>query len=282
MKSVGIFVNPNYKNSTEINNLIQFLHTKKLIKFYGLQNQLSILPTFIHEYSESIDLECILVFGGDGTILRSVDFSLKADAPLLGINLGRLGFLTDINLSEMEKSIDDFLNNKFSIQKRMLLQVIHKRKNRILFQGLALNDIVIYKGIDPKLIRVKYHCNKRFILDTYCDGVIVASPTGSTAYSLSAGGPILSPVMDAIVVTPLNPHVLSVRSLVFSSNDIISLVVEHSNCESILQLDGINANDVKIGDTLSITAAKQKVSFIKLSNKYFYQVLRKKLHMGRK
>ncbi|HCX72863.1 MAG TPA: NAD(+) kinase, partial [Candidatus Cloacimonas sp.] len=253
------------------------------INFFRFCQQQNFYPDFINYISkiDSEKLECILVFGGDGTILSAVEYSLQYNAPLLGINIGKLGFLSESNFKELEKSIENLKRNRYKIQKRMLLKVQLKRNKQILYVGRALNDAVINKGVISKLIDIKISSNRRFVLETRCDGILAATPTGSTAYSLSAGGPIVSPVMEAIVVAPLNPHVLSVRPMVFAASDKIKFKLVKGYQNSILQLDGKNSYELQDNDEIIITAAAEKVEFVKLSNKTFYQILRKKLHMGR-
>jgi len=284
MKNLGIFFNPHYANKKPIFDSLKNLYEKKKFGFFKLSVQSEFLPDFMEsiESTKNIKLDCILVFGGDGTILRALNFALKSGSPILGINLGKLGFLSEIRVSELEKSIEDLKRNKFKVQARMLLKANIKREGKIIFSALALNDAVVYKGQVPKLIDIRVFSNRRFVVETRCDGIIAATPTGSTAYSLSAGGPILSPVMDAIVVSPLNPHILSVRPMVFSSKDVLTFKVKEIPYETILQLDGQNSHILQTDDEIIITAASKKVDFIKLSNKTFYQILRKKLHMGKR
>ena len=283
MKNIGIFFNPLYQNKQPIFELLEKIHENYDLEFYKLMSQRDILPSFV-KCVKNIplkSLDCIFVFGGDGTILRAVNFALESEAPILGINIGKLGFLSESTLENLEKSITNLKKNKFKIQNRLLINVSLKREGKSIFSSLALNDSVIYKGTDPKLIEIDFFVNRRFVVSTRCDGIIASTPTGSTAYSLSAGGPILSPVMDALVVSPLNPHVLTVRPMVFSAKDILVFKINKINAESILQLDGRNSYFLKNNDEIVVTAAHRKVSFIKLSNMTFYQILRRKFHMGK-
>ncbi len=283
MKNFAITINPYSNNLPGIISLLEELHKEKGLNIYCFEDQKILFPETIQSF-ETVDatkLDCILVFGGDGTILRSKNYSLKYDAPILGVNLGRLGFLSDISLPELKKVVDLLLLNKFKIQSRMLLKCIVKRHNRTVYTDQALNDVVVYKGVTPKLIDIKIFSNKRYIIDTRCDGIVVSTPTGSTAYSLSAGGPILSPIMDAIILTPLNPHILSVRPMIFPASDNVSLRINSSHAETILQLDGENKFQLFEKDEILVTSANEKVNFIKLTNKTFYQILRKKMHLGK-
>ena len=284
MNKFGIFINPLHENTQPVFSLLKKLHKNYNLHLYKLTSQKNFLPDFVEciDVQSHQKLDCILVFGGDGTILRAVDFSLQTKAPLLGINIGKLGFLSESTLSNLEKSIENLEKNKFKVQERLLIKVILKRSSKVIFSSLALNDAVIYKGKDPKLMDVSFFANRRLVVETRCDGIIASTPTGSTAYSLSAGGPILSPLMEAFVVAPLNPHVLTVRPMVFSAKDNLLFKIIKTNEESVLQLDGKNSFSLESGDEISVSAANKKVNFIKLSNKTFYQILRKKLHMGRK
>ncbi len=281
MQNFGIFFNPNYKTTKPIFDLLEKLYKSKDLHFFKFQQQRELFPDFI-KCVENNKLDCILSFGGDGTFLKASKISLEYNIPLMGINLGKLGFLSESSLSELEKSIDDLIKNKFKVQKRILLKTIIKRKNKTIFTSSALNDAVIYKGTEPRLIDIRFYSNKRLVVEAKCDGIIISTPTGSTAYSLSAGGPILSPLMDAFVVTPLNPHVLSVRPMVFAADDKLSFILQTNGSECILQLDGKNSHELIDNDEIIVTASNKKVSFIKLTNKTFYQILRKKLHMGRR
>ena len=282
MKNFAVYFNPDYINNKQVFDLLQKLNKTKDLKFYKFVEQNGFLPNFIEQMTKKTHLDYILSFGGDGTFLRAVHFSLRLQIPLLGVNLGKLGFLADSSLEELEKSTDDLINNKFKIQERLLLNVTVKRNNKIILNDIALNDAVIYKGQTPRLFNIKFTSNQRLVVDTRCDGIIVATPTGSTAYSLSAGGPFLSPVMEAIIVAPLNPHILSVRPMVFPARDKLEFIVQESHEQGVLQLDGKNMIALDRGDEIIVTKANKKVKVIKLTNKTFYQILRKKFHMGRK
>lgn len=282
MKHFGVFLNPFYKNPKIIFEILEKLNRTKKVMFFCLKEQKKYMPNFIQTATKSTQLDGILSFGGDGTFLHAKDFSLQYNSPLLGINLGKLGFLSDISLLELEKSIDHLKENKYKIQKRMLLKVVVKRDGTNVFSDLALNDAVIYKGETPRLTAIKIFSNKRFVLETHCDGIVISTPTGSTAYSLSAGGPLLSPVMDAIIMSPLNPHILSVRPMVFAAADKLEFEILESHCDGVLQMDGRNAIKLKENDIIQISTGERKVEIIKLTNKTFYQILRKKMHMGKK
>ena len=260
---------------------IKQIMDKEELKFFILPEQ-RIYKKYFPVITNNIVVDCILVFGGDGTILHAVKNALNYQVPILGINLGHLGFLSEISLDELEKSLNELKNNKYKILSRMMLKITLRQKNRPVITAVALNDAVISKGEKPKLINLKVYCDRRYVFSTRCDGIIAASPTGSTAYSLSAGGPIISPVMDAIVVVPITPHVLTVRPIVFPAISTISFVIEEEAEMSWLQLDGQNAVRLNPGDVVAVTSAARKVDFIKFSNRTFYKTLRTKMHLGKK
>ena len=198
-----------------------------------------------------------------------------------GVNLGYLGFLSEATLADLEKSIRDLIHKKYRLLSRMLIKCELRRNGKIEFSGLALNDAVIHKADTPRLIRVRIFSGGRFVFDTRCDGVVASTPTGSTAYSLAAGGPILAPDLRAIVLNPLNPHLLTIRSMVFSRRDSILMRVHGLEAPAALQLDGVTCSRLQENDEVLIRAAKEQVQFIKLSNRTFYQILRRKMNLGK-
>jgi len=283
MKNFVIYINQAYKDKTAIYDLLEELKSEDHLNFYGIPSQQEILPPDIHilESDKTPKIDCVLVFGGDGTILRAKNIALRTKAPILGINIGYLGFLSETTLGELKSSLRDLLNKKYRLQERMLIQCQLRRNGAIIYKDLALNDAVACKAEMPKLIGVRIFNNRRFVFDTRCDGVIVSTPTGSTAYSLAAGGPILSPEMKAMVLSPLNPHLLTVRPMVFPSTDHILLRIHNLEAPVTLQIDGVNCSPIEENDEVAITAAKQTVQFVKLSNRTFYQILRRKMHLGK-
>lgn len=277
----GVFVNPQSSCHQEVFDLLaHWPQTDTLYAWHEQQEVFPELPLLTPETASQAGLAAIFVFGGDGTILSSVKFALAADAPILGINVGRLGFLTECGLRDTPKARDQIVQNNYSLQERMLLDIGLRHEGQEVLHELALNDTVVFKGASARLIDLRLTCNRQFVLDTRCDGIVAASPTGSTAYSLSSGGPILSPVMEAIIVAPLNPHVLSVRPMVFAPRDRIGFKLLNELEGTVLQIDGHNVHNLHTGDEITVTASSRRMSFVRLSRRTFYEVLRKKLHMG--
>lgn len=260
---------------------LQEIKENNTLNFYILEEQKE-YEKYFPLLPKKNKIDCLIVFGGDGTILRAVKFALLYRVPIMGVNLGHLGFLSEISLDELEKSIKKLKKGKYKILSRMMLKITIRSKNKKIINDLALNDAVISKGDKPKLINLKVYDDRRYVFSTRCDGIIAASPTGSTAYSLSAGGPIISPVMNAIVVVPITPHVLTVRPIVFPSSSNISFVIDEESDTSLLQLDGQNKAQLYAGDRVIITSAQRKVDFIKFSNRTFFKTLRTKMHLGKR
>ena len=281
MRKFGIYTNGLSQNRDAITYILGSFNRGYDPDLYAPADLVSFLPSFIKPYKKGISLDAILVFGGDGTILGAVDFSLQSSAPILGINMGKLGFLSDFSISEFDKYIGNLINAEYRVFERMLLEALVRKNGKTLYRGYALNDAVINKGLVSRLIEIRFYCNGDFVVETRCDGMIASTPTGSTAYSLSAGGPILAPEMGAFIVAPLCPHVLSVRPMVFPADAELRFKMTKAYSETMLQLDGKNIHPIVDGDNVIIRSAKKRVKFITLTGKNFYQTLRKKLHMGK-
>ncbi len=222
------------------------------------------------------DIEAVIVLGGDGTMLRAVHSLCGHDIPLLGVNLGTLGFLTEIEKSNVKKAIDRLIEDDYKLERRMMIE---GSVNDSTFH--SLNDVVITRAGFSRIIGLNIYVNEQ-LLDTYeADGVIVATPTGSTGYNLSAGGPIVSPKSKVIVVTPISPHSLTAKSIVFDSSDKIRIEIvkkrKTQDTEAIVSFDGMNNMELSAGDEVNVVASCRSVSLIKLYDLNFYSVLRDKI-----
>jgi NAD+ kinase len=281
MKKIGIYINESFRQFLDISKLINEINKADNPEIYCSQKQYPLFPQDIKISQKGEKLDCILVFGGDGTILNAVDYALQSCAPILGVNSGKLGFLTDFSLAELDRFLPKLFQGEYQTLDRLMLVTIVSRLNKLIYKGFALNDAVIYKGLVSRLIDIKLYASGKFVLETRCDGMIASTPTGSTAYSLSAGGPILSPDMDALIAAAICPHVLSVRPMVFPICEKLQFKMSKIYNETMLQIDGRNVLLLADGDLVTVKAAENKVSFLTLTGKSFYQTLRKKLHMGK-
>lgn len=219
----------------------------------------------------------IIVLGGDGTLLNIARQSAYYEVPLFGINLGHLGFLTEVEAEEMFPALEKLIKGEYEIEKRMMLEATVETDNIQKEKSVALNDIGITKGPFSRIIRMGIYINDDFV-DLYsADGVVISSPTGSTAYSLSAGGPIVSPDVEVMIVTPICPHILHSRSIVVSNNDEVKVEVCNNNNEVMLTVDGQQGYKLKAGDIVTVRQAQCYTNLVKLKDRNFFQVLRKKI-----
>jgi NAD+ kinase len=218
----------------------------------------------------------VIVLGGDGTILGTARQASEYETPILGINLGHLGFLAEIEVKDIFKSLEAVFNNEIGIEKRLMLQA-SICKNGSSKDFTALNDVVITRGTLSRIVALKIYIDNSFVTSLRGDGLIIASPTGSTAYSLSAGGPIVSPALSAITLTPICPHSFSNRSIVISSSETVRVDLIGDDSDAYLTIDGQVGNKIEGGESIIIKKAKHTTNLVKLYNSSFYDVLREKL-----
>jgi len=220
--------------------------------------------------------EMILVLGGDGTFLRAGRLALNRDIPILGVNLGRLGFLTEITVDELFPVLEKIKTREFSLEKRPLLQAQAKSGNQTLFEGHVINDAVISKTAIARLLEIETRVNQNFLALFKADGLIISTPTGSTAYSLAAGGPIVFPTMEAIVMTPICPHSLNQRPLVIPDHFVVSVHVQASENVS-LTLDGQSVHLLGENQYVEIARSPYHLEVIKSPFKTYFDILKSKL-----
>ena len=227
------------------------------------------------------DIECVLVLGGDGTLLQAARELLQRHIPLLGINLGTLGFLTSAEKSELPKCLDSVLDDSCSIDERMMLEGVAYHGSEKIQMNIALNDVIIARAGFSRLVELKNYVNGELLSIYNADGIIVSTPTGSTGYSLSAGGPIIFPQTDVIVITPICPHSLQARSLVVSGEDRIMIEIgrrrKTQKEEAMVTFDGRSAQELETGDRIEIYKAQETTQLIRLKGRSFYQVLQNKI-----
>jgi NAD+ kinase len=224
-------------------------------------------------------LHLVVVLGGDGTLLSAVRATAATDAPLLGVNLGSLGFLTDVPLSSLFSMLDQIAQGRAPVEKRSLMQCDLLRGEEILGSYNAFNDVVVNKTALARLNNYDLFIDKAFVSSYRADGMIVATPTGSTAYSLSAGGPVLMPTVNAFVITPVAPHSLTHRPLVVPDSAVVEILLRSDEEVAYLSLDGQPGLDLKDGDRVRCRRSEHKVSLFRTEADFFH-VLRTKLKWG--
>ncbi|MGB2770378.1 MAG: NAD(+)/NADH kinase, partial [Candidatus Zixiibacteriota bacterium] len=222
--------------------------------------------------------DVLISLGGDGTMLASARAVGQRQTPILGINLGGVGFLTEINSNDLCNALNKLKRGDYFIEKRMVLETEVEGIKKL--DQYGLNDVVLDKGEVARLFLLHLYLQDEFICSYSADGLIVSTPTGSTAYCLAAGGPIINPRMNAIIVSPICPHTLASRSIVFSENETLKVVVELSSRQAVLTIDGQVAFKLKSGSSVLIRKAKHSVNLVKFRDRSFYDILRTKLHWG--
>lgn len=279
MKNIGIVSNfskdPEGIRTSAIISKIQQRGMQPLVlpEVYGVINTGKVVETESF-YSLS---DIILVLGGDGTLLRAARQACKYGLPVLGINMGRLGFLTEIEVSDIDLALDSILAGDYYIEQRMMLKAELVRQGGGVCQLIALNDIAIAKASFARIIHLKVFINDDFVGYYPADGILVSSPTGSTAYSLSAGGPIINPAMECLLLTPICPHALNARAIVTDSKDKIRIVVADKSRDVLLTVDGQEGVPVHKGDNIIITKAEVVTRLIRIRKRSFFNLLKDKM-----
>ncbi len=228
-----------------------------------------------------LDADLIIVLGGDGTMISTARLVGDADVLVLGINYGSLGYLTDFRIEEMFPALDSITAGEYEIDRRVMLEVEHWHGPDRLVAGRVLNDIVINKSALARIIKIDATLDGLFVNTFRADGLIVSTPTGSTAYNLSAGGPIVYPSMNAIVLTPICPFTLTNRPIVVPDSAVIELTLDNENEGVVLSLDGQTGYPMQARDRVVIRKSKTTFNLVQPANRNYFDVLRDKLKWGR-
>ena len=227
------------------------------------------------------DVECIIVIGGDGTLLQAARDVVNRQIPLLGINMGTLGYLAEIDRSSIDGALNHLMLDEYTIEKRMMLNGKVYHKEELIAEDVALNDIVIGRDGPLHVTRFHNYVNGEFLNSYTADGIIIATATGSTGYSLSAGGPIVSPETNILIMTPVAPHTLNTRSVIFPAEDEITVEIGEGSqgCEAkaVVSFDGDTNVPMRTADRVAIRRSVRDTQIIKISNISFLEVLRRKM-----
>ena len=225
--------------------------------------------------------QCILVLGGDGTLLQAARDVVYRKIPMLGINLGTLGFLAEVDRQSINAALDKLIADIYEVEERMMLSGTVYRNGEAIGEDIALNDIVISREGSLRVVRFKNFVNDEYLNSYNADGIIISTPTGSTGYSLSVGGPIVSPSGEMTIMTPIAPHTLNTRSIVFPAEDVITVEMgegRHNDCEKgLASFDGDSEIPMITGDRIVIRKAEVKTRILKLNHLSFVEVLRQKM-----
>jgi NAD+ kinase len=238
------------------------------------------LPKPSEPYSPSKKIDLVIVLGGDGTYLEAVRMTEGAPIPFLGVNLGSLGFLTAHRAEDLEEVVALTLNGKMKTEERTLLEVKVVKENKTKNHWIALNDFVLERGSASHLIHLNLEIGGQPVSDIKADGMIVASPTGSTAYNLAAGGPILHPFVDAVVATPICPHSLTSRPFIFPDDQVVSMTLMGEHPKAMITVDGQKMAELGIGDQVCVKKSKLKHVMLRKPDHNYFMLLKEKLKFG--
>lgn len=285
MKSIGIFANldkPEVKDA--VFPLLDWLNQRRIdvccrYELYDMLKSHGHLLFPVSEKELCKKSEMILCLGGDGTMLAAARFFGQYETPLLGINMGRLGFLTSISQNVLYEKLDDVLSDHYNIQKRMVLKAVLLQEDPPK-EFYALNDVVLHRQGASRVLQIDVHIDGDYFNRYYSDGIIMATPTGSTAYSMSAQGPIVPPSMEAIILNPICPHSLSARPTIIPENSQVELCIQPLDMDAILSMDGQVYVEVSKGSSVRIQRADYDVHLLALKDYDYFNLLREKLNLG--
>ncbi len=285
MKKIGIISNNQKEKAIQAAKDIYDYLSKRNCQVYLLQKDIlaerfNLQSCSKQQFSEKADY--IIAVGGDGTFLRASRYAFKREIPIMGVNLGNLGFLAEIEVAHLYEALKKLLADQFSIQERMLLegQVFRKGRQVDPPRGthLALNEFVLTRSLLEKIIKVDIRIKGYSVIDFAADGVIVSTPTGSTAYSLSAGGPVIEPTSQAILLTPICPHTLYSRSFVFHAQNNIQIQIQAKDVNNTLNIDGVKSSTNLVdGDVFKVCQSNLKLKLITFDDNIFFKIFKEKL-----
>ncbi len=279
-KGIGVVPNWQKENIHKVIEEIKLFFNKYAIPVYVVPEKEPLLHLSspvreFQEWPQKVDL--VIVLGGDGTFLRAARELAYTDLPILGINLGQKGFLAEIEVDKLTFSLQKLINNDYVLEERMMLHTQVLREGKHFASSISLNDVIISRGPFSRIIKLDTYINDDFMESFPGDGVIIASPTGSTGYSLSAGGPVVNPALKLLLITPICPHLLYQRSVVVNQDDVATVVVATQNADVFLTLDGQEGFALNYGDCIKVKRADCVTKVIVFPESNFYKLLHDKL-----
>ncbi len=289
IKRVGIVVKPHQPEALKtLCGVIQWLDERGIALVGGpeiererIEHETGCAVEVIETEKLAASVDFMLVLGGDGTMIATARMLGDTEVPVLGVNYGGLGYLAEFRIEELYTGLEAVLSGNYAIEKRVMLAVELLRGNKSVTHSRVLNDVVINKSALARIIEIEAYFNQQFVNSFRADGLIVSTPTGSTAYNLSAGGPVIYPTMNAVVVTPICPFTLSNRPIVVPDESLIELRLITQNEDVALTLDGQVGFPLKPEDKVVIRKSKTSFNLVQPMNRNYFEVLRDKLRWGR-
>lgn len=266
-----------YSNKLKDTNYESALNLSALLRARGMNVffDADCLPYGESAIADYARIDCLFVLGGDGTLLRAAAKACRYSVPMLGINLGHLGFLTEVEFTGIDQALNELTEGRYYTEKRLMLRCAVYDGEKTVLAADALNDAVVMKRDVSRTVHIELYINGALADSLSCDGMLIATPTGSTAYSLSAGGPIVSPCLECMLATPVSPHTLHSRTLVMSADDSV-IIKPEPDAGVILSCDGMNQRYLRHGETVHIGRSEHYACFIRFQEGYFYPLLRSK------
>lgn len=281
MDAIGVIAKPYRDNTREVlRSLLPWLRRRAAV-LMDKDTAATVDDTSCLSRSKVVEsVELVLILGGDGTFLSVARLVGDQGIPILGVNLGSLGFLTEITLEELYPTLERVLAGDYRVEERLMLAASVMRGSQEIARSLALNDAVINKGALARIIDLETRIDRQYVTTFRADGLIVATPTGSTAYSLAAGGPIVYPTMEALILSPICPHTLTNRPLVLAADCVLEITLKTPSENVMVTLDGQVGVPIEHGDTLRVCRARNRTRIVQPHYKDYYRILRTKLKWG--
>jgi len=289
IKRIGVVVKPHQPDALEtLCGLTEWLSARQ-IKLVGgqtidrerIEHKTGCAVDTVADQNLARNADLILVLGGDGTMIATARTIGDVEVPVIGVNYGGLGYLAEFRIEEMFAALELILAGNYAVEPRLMLDVELRRGDEVITHNRVLNDVVVNKSALARIIEIETYLNNQFVNSFRADGLIVSTPTGSTAYNLSAGGPIVYPSMNAIVVTPICPFTLSNRPIVVPDDSVIEVRLMTKNEDVALTLDGQVGFPLQVGDRLAIRKSETTFNLVRPTNRNYFDVLRDKLKWGR-
>jgi len=281
-KSIGILTKPKFPEvKTTLQGVVTWLRARSIEVLLDMTSAALLDESGgIQKSQLAGKADVLLVLGGDGTMLNAARLAAERSIPILGVNMGGLGFLTEVRLDNLYPSLDRVFANDFVLDERLMLKTHVHRHGETVARGTVLNDVVISKGTLARMIELQIAIQSQFVTNLRGDGLIVGTPTGSTAYSLSAGGPIINPAVQSLILTPICPHTLAHRPLIVPGNVEVEVTLTSKDDGAMATLDGQVGIAMTQGDTVVIQASDHRTRLIRFPESHYYEVLREKLKWG--
>lgn len=289
IKRIGVVVKPHQPDALQtLCELTQWLNERQITLVGGpavdrerIEHETGCAVEVVADEELAKSANLVLVLGGDGTMIATARMIGDGEVPVIGVNYGGLGYLAEFRIEELFSALEAILAGNYKLERRLMLEVELRRGEELVTRNRVLNDVVVNKSALARIIKIEAYLDQQFVNSFRADGLIVATPTGSTAYNLSAGGPVIYPSMNTVVITPICPFTLSNRPIVVPDDSLIEVRLMTDNEEVALTLDGQVGFPMKVGDRIVIRKSETTFNLVQPMNRNYFDVLRDKLKWGR-